>query len=76
MTREEAEALAGQRNRSGGDALWGAQQRGSGWRVVRVTLPGSRVRPSGAHVESKPEPNEPADPRSAFFQNIPPYGAG
>ena len=32
------------------------------------------VRPSGTHSESRPRPEQPADPRPALFRNIPPFG--
>ena len=46
------------------------------WQIVRVQLPpGMRRDPLRATVEAKPKPRDPADPRQAPFQNIPPYGA-
>jgi hypothetical protein len=78
MTREEAHAQADILNRERPmDGPWGAQrQAGDEWSVVRLVVPGlQRTAPTGAHVESKPKPPEPSDPRPAIFQNVPPYGA-
>ncbi len=78
MTRAEAEAQAASRNdQADRDTRWMVRQVTDGeWDVVRMTAPGlGAVRPSGAHTESRPRPEEPADPRPAIFRNIPPYGA-
>jgi hypothetical protein len=79
MTRAEAQAEAARRNagaESGG--VWAAQRTpDDDWRVVHLVGGGlGRTKPTGAHVESRPKPPEPSDPRSAIFQNIPPYGPG
>ena len=78
MTRTEAQAEADRRNaQSEGAGVWAAQRTADDdWRVVRLVGGGlGRTKPTGAHVESKPKPEEPSDPRPAIFQNIPPYGA-
>lgn len=47
------------------------------WEVVHVTAPGLDGRgPTGAHTESRPRPEDPADPRPSAFRAVPPYGAG
>ncbi len=79
MTRAEAEAQAASRNaEADSDTRWMVKQAADGeCQVVRMTAPGlGAVRPSGAHTESRPRPEEPADPRPAIFRNVPPYGAG
>ena len=78
MTHDEAQAQAELLNRDrAAEGPWGAQRRdGDEWAVVRLVVQGlQRTTPTGAHVESKPKPPEPDDPRPAFFQNVPPYGA-
>jgi len=77
MTRAEAQAEAVRRNaQPEASGVWAAQRTpDDDWRVVRLVGGGlRRTRPTGAHVESRPEPAEPSDPRPAIFQNIPPYG--
>jgi hypothetical protein len=78
MTRAEADAEVRRRNdEASGPGLWAAQRDGDSedWRVVHLVGGGlQRTKPTGAHVESKPKPPEPADPRPAIFQNVPPYG--
>ena len=79
MTKDEAHSEAARRNaETEAPGFWAAQETGDdGWRVVHVAGPGLRHNaPTGSHVESRPKPEEPADPRPAIFQNIPPYGAG
>ena len=79
MTEAEAQVEAARRNAdSDQPGFWAAQAAdGDGWRVVHVAAPGLRhSAPTGSHVESRPKPEEPPDPRPAIFQNIPPYGAG
>ena len=77
MTHAEADAEARRRNgEADGPGLW-APKRGDGddWRVVHLVGGGlQRTKPTGAHVESRPKPPKPSDPRPAIFQNIPPYG--
>jgi hypothetical protein len=78
MTRAEAEAEAARRNAAPGTAgVWAVQHTPEDkWRVVHLVGGGlGRTKPTGAHVESKPKPPEPSDPRPAIFQNVPPYGA-
>ena len=78
MTRAEAEAEAARRNRVGDEpGIWAAQHTADDdWRVVHLVGAGLGPRkPTGAHVESRPKPEDPPDPRPAIFQNIPPYGA-
>jgi hypothetical protein len=76
VTREEAEAEATRLNAEAGAGLWAAQHAADhDWRVVHLVGGGlARTKPTGAHVEAKPKPPEPADPRPAIFQNVPPYG--
>lgn len=77
MTRAEADARVASLNADASvDEHWLVRQTSSeGWEVVRLTGPGlGASRPSGAHTESRPRPEEPADPRPAIFRNIPPYG--
>jgi hypothetical protein len=79
MTRAEAQVEAGRRNREAdGAGVWAAQRTDDDeWRVVHLVGGGlQRTRPTGAHVESKPKPPEPDDPRPSLFRNVPPYGAG
>jgi hypothetical protein len=79
MTHTEAQAEAARRNREAeGPGVWAAQRaEDDAWRVVHLVGGGlQRTRPTGAHVESKPKPPEPDDPRPSVFRNIPPYGAG
>jgi hypothetical protein len=79
MTRAEAQAEAASRNAgAAGAGVWAAQRTpDDDWRVVHLVGGGlGRTTPTGAHVESKPKPPEPSDPRPAIFQNIPPYGPG
>jgi len=79
MTRAEAEAEAHRRNEEGqGPGVWAPQHTAADdWRVVHLVGGGlALIKPTGAHVESKPKPPEPSDPRPSVFQNIPPYGAG
>jgi len=77
MTRSQAEAEAARRNASTTQGLWAAQHTDTDdWRVVHLVGGGlGRTRPTGAIVEAKPKPSEQPDPRSAFSQNLPPYGA-
>src|SRR3954469_15179803 len=78
MTRAEAEAEAARRNAKADAAgVWAAQRTpDDNWQVVHLVGGGiGRTRPTGAHVESKPKPTEPSDPRPAISPNIPPYGA-
>jgi hypothetical protein len=77
MTRYEATARAASLNaNASADEHWLVKETSPGaWEVVRLTGAGiASARPSGAHVESRPKPEEPADPRPAIFQNIPPFG--
>lgn len=76
MTREEAERQARlRREQDGGAWLVREIAEGGDFEVVQIKAPGLVTsRPSGAHVESKPKPSQPDDPRTAFTQNIPPYG--
>jgi hypothetical protein len=79
MTRHEADARAAALNADASvDEHWLVTEASPGaWEVVR--LKGPRVgaaRPSGSHSESRPRPEEPADPRPGIFQNIPPFGPG
>lgn len=79
MTRDEASARAAALNAdASADEHWLVRESASdGWEVVRLTGAGlGALRPSGAHVESRPRPEEPADPRPALFRNIPPFGPG
>lgn len=79
MTRDEAVDLAAERNAGASkDEHWLVREADDGgWAVVRLKAPGvGAARPTGAHVESRPRPEEPADPRPAIFQNVPPFGAG
>jgi hypothetical protein len=77
VTEAEARADAARRNaETGASGLWAAQRTPAGeWRVVHLVGPGlARRWPAGAHVESKPKPPDPADPRPAVFRNVPPFG--
>jgi hypothetical protein len=77
MTRAEAQARAASLNdEASRDTHWMVRQAADGaWEVVRMTAPGlGAVRPAGSHSESRPEPNEPPDPRPALIRNIPPFG--
>jgi hypothetical protein len=77
MTETEARADAARRNEAGDEpGFWAAQRaEGGAWRVVRLTAPGlTRTKPTGAHAESRPRPEEPADPRPVNIQNVPPFG--
>jgi hypothetical protein len=79
MTHAEAVALAAERNAEAAqDEHWLVREADDGaWAVARITGPGvGAARPTGAHVESRARPEEPADPRPAVFQNVPPFGAG
>jgi hypothetical protein len=79
VTREEARQEATRRNaQPSADTAWIARRRqGDDWQVVRLRAPGlAASQATGAHVEAKPRPPEPDDPRPAVFRNIPPYGAG
>jgi len=79
MTRDEATARATSLNANASvDEHWLVREAPSGeWEVARVTGPGvGAIRPTGTHTESRPKPEEPADPRPALFRNVPPYGAG
>ena len=77
MTRVEAEAEARRRNAAPDvEGFWLARRvSGEDWEVVHADAPGFRLqRPTGAHVESKPKPPEPDDPRKGIGRNIPGYG--
>ena len=78
MTRAEAESEARRRNAlpDAEPGFWIARRvDGEAWSVVHADAPGLRVtRPTGAHVESKPKPPEPDDPRSGLPRNVPGYG--
>jgi hypothetical protein len=79
MTRDQATARAASLNASASaNEHWLLKETSPGeWDVVRLTGPGiASSRPSGSHTESRPKPEEPADPRPAIFQNIPPFGPG
>jgi hypothetical protein len=79
MTRDEAAARAAALNaEASADEHWLARETPpEGWGVVRLKGPHvGASRPSGSHTESRPRPEEPADPRPAIFQNIPPFGPG
>ena len=79
MTRDEAETEAARLNHDhGADGHWAAQrQHGDDWAVVRLVVPGlDLTRPTGAHVESRPKPPTPDDPRPAGVRNLPPYYGG
>ncbi len=79
MTRAEATARAASLNAgASADEHWLVRQPAPGeWDVVRLAGPGlGASRAAGAHAESRPKPEEPADPRPALFQNIPPFGPG
>jgi hypothetical protein len=80
VTRADAEARCAELNesdvRDGGRWMVREQHAGD-WRAVRVNVPGMKARdPLKASVESRPRPEEPADPRPAIFRNIPPFGPG
>lgn len=77
MTRDEATARAASLNAgASANEHWLLKQSSPGdWDVVRLAGAGvGAARPSGTHTESRPKPEEPADPRPAIFQNIPPFG--
>lgn len=77
MNREEASAEAVRRNAAGPrGGLWAARQAdGEAWEVVRFVAPGlDDSAPTGAHVESRPRPEQPDDPRSGPLRDVPPYG--
>jgi hypothetical protein len=77
MTRDEATARATSLNaNASADEHWLVREGSSGeWEVARLTGPGlGATRPTGTHSESRPKPEEPADPRPALFRNIPPFG--
>lgn len=77
MTRDEASARAAALNADASpDEHWLIREAAPGeWSVARLTGPGlGAVRPSGTHSESRPRPEQPADPRPALFRNIPPFG--
>ena len=79
MTRDEARARAAALNaEASADEHWLVREGAAGeWEVARLTGPGlGAIRPTGTHTESRPKPEEPADPRPALFRNVPPYGAG
>jgi hypothetical protein len=79
MTRDEATAHAASLNAdASADEHWLVREASSGgWEVVRLAGPGlGASRASGTHTESRPKPEEPADPRPGLFQNIPPFGPG
>ena len=76
MTRSEAESNAARLNRDRpADGPWAPRPRPAGeWEVVRLVIPGlDRTRPTAAHVESRPRPSEPPDPRPAPLRNVPPF---
>jgi hypothetical protein len=78
MTETEAREEARRRDAESAEAgFWTARRtdaEGDEWQLVRVSGEGlARPRPSGAHVESKPKPPAPDDPRPALFRNVPPY---
>ena len=77
LTRDEATARAAALNAAASaDEHWLIRAAPSGeWEVARLTGPGlGAKRPTGTHTESRPKPEEPADPRPALFRNIPPFG--
>jgi hypothetical protein len=77
MTRDEATARAAALNAAASaDEHWLIRAAPSGeWEVARLTGPGLGAKPpTGTHTESRPKPEEPADPRPALFRNIPPFG--
>jgi len=77
MTRDQATARAAALNEgSSRDEHWLVSESSPGdWKVVRLAGPGlAAARISGQHTESRPEPEQPADPRPAIFQNVPPFG--
>ena len=77
MTRDEANARAAALNAdASADEHWLIREASPGaWEVARLTGPGlGAIRPSGTHTESRPQSEEPSDPRSALFRNIPPFG--
>ncbi len=65
------------RRETGGHHWFPRETGGRDWDVVAVAAPG--LRPTGelkATIVSQPKPNEPPDPRSSLFRNIPPFGPG
>jgi hypothetical protein len=76
MTREEADARAAALNADPAATDHWLVRKGAAeaWEVVRLRGPGLRAtRPSGAHVESRPRPEQP-DPRPGPFRDAPPFG--
>ena len=76
MTRKEAEAEARRLNAEPeGKGFWVAQRvKDDVWRVVHADAPGfKQLRATGVHVESKPKPPEPADPRPGAARDVPGY---
>ncbi len=79
MTRDEATARAAALNAAAtADEHWLPSESAPGdWKVVRLAGHGiGAPRASGAHVESRPRPEEPVDPRPSLLRDIPPYGPG
>jgi hypothetical protein len=77
MTRDEANARAAALNAdASADEHWLIREASPGeWEVARLMGPGlGATRPTGTHTESRPQSEEPSDPRSALFRNIPPFG--
>jgi hypothetical protein len=68
MNREEAERERNRLAAEHGDSTWILHDVGGEWEVVRIGIAPSP--PSSAHVESKPKPPEPDDPRPAHFKNV------
>jgi hypothetical protein len=75
MTRAEAETEAARLNRDRtADGPWAPHHReADDWEVVRLIVPGlDLTRPTGAHVESRPKPPYPGDPRPPGARDLPP----
>jgi hypothetical protein len=70
-SRDAAEARCRELEQST-NTLWLAYSTGSSWRVAATSLP-RQPYPAGALIEARPRPAQPADPRTTFGRDVPPY---
>ena len=70
-SRDAAEARCRELEQST-STLWLVYSTGNSWHVAATNLP-RQPYPAGGLIEARPRPPEPADPRTAFGRNAPPY---
>ncbi len=75
MDRQQADQLRAERAAQGGHWIVRDLQDGT-FDVVELRVPGlAPSTPRGQHVESKPAPPSPDDPRQGPMRDVPPFGA-